>query len=166
MVRQMWRPALVGGIAAIVLATAWADDRNECHQPAPPNLDRAIAGCTRLIEQAPPAHELASAHKNRGVAYGAKGHYDHAIQDLDKAIELNPHDATAHAGRGRVYAAKGNYDMAIADLTRAIGVDPRDATVFLSRGMAFAGKGELDRAILDYDKVIALDPQTAYASIA
>ena len=52
---------------------------------------------------------------NRGYAYNETGDYDKAIADCDKAIELDPEDATAYRSRGDAYEEKGDYDKAIKD---------------------------------------------------
>ncbi len=48
----------------------------------------------------------ADAYYNRGIAYHKKGQYNRAIQDYDKAIEINPQYADAYNNRGVVYLMK------------------------------------------------------------
>src|SRR5713101_3108249 len=75
--------------------------------------ERSIAGCSALIQS---AHEtginLAMAFYGRGLAYSYKGDYDHAIQDYNQALRLNPNSAVAFYGRGWAYEHKGDYDHA------------------------------------------------------
>ena len=52
----------------------------------------------------------------KGCAYQSKREVDLAIVDFDKAIDLNPNDATVYNNRGAVYYNKGNYDRAIVRL--------------------------------------------------
>ena len=50
--------------------------------------DKAIEHYTRAIKLKP---DLGVLYNNRGAAYGQRGlHYEYAIGDLSKAIELNP----------------------------------------------------------------------------
>ena len=49
---------------------------------------------------------------------------EEALADLNRAIELNPEDASALASRGRIYWAMRRDDEALADLNRAIELDP------------------------------------------
>ena len=49
-----------------------------------------------------------------------KGDYDRAIADYNKALELDPKDATAYNNRGYAYRQKGDYDKAIADYDKAL----------------------------------------------
>lgn len=157
---------LLYAAAVIAAPIAFADALSDCDQQR--DADLAIAGCTQLITTlAATADERAHAHANRGNAYGGKAQYEHAMRDLDRAIELNPHDAVAYATRGRVCLATGKHDDAIRDMDKAIEIDPRVPAVYISRGMAFAAKGMPDRAIQDYDKAIELYPNDAfYAGLA
>ena len=74
-------------------------------------------------------------NNNRGLAYADKEDYDRAIADYDKALELDPKDATAYNNRGFTYDKKGDYDKAIADYNKALELDPKDATAYNNRGI-------------------------------
>lgn len=69
-----------------------------------------------------PKHVLA--YNNRGNAYDNLKEYDKAIEDYDKAIELDPKFAYTYNGRGITYYKKGNYDKAKKDFDYAIKLDP------------------------------------------
>jgi tetratricopeptide (TPR) repeat protein len=128
----MLRLIIFSAAAAIVVPMACADVLGDCDQQG--DADLTVAGCTQVIDLAASMAERVRAYANRGRAYGGKRQYDHAIRDLDKALELNPQDAGAHATRGRVYLAKGRHDDSIRDLDKAIELNPRDATVYRSHG--------------------------------
>jgi hypothetical protein len=50
------------------------------------SLDLRISGCTTEIQSDKVSNKyLAVAHSNRGLAYGAKGEHDRAIQDYDQS---------------------------------------------------------------------------------
>jgi tetratricopeptide (TPR) repeat protein len=84
---------------------------------------------------------------------------DAAIDDLSKAIELDPQDAVTYNNRGSAYYDQGELDQAITDLSKAIELDPELAIAYKNRGFAYGNKGELDQAIADYSKAIELDPR-------
>ena len=50
-------------------------------------------------------------YTNRGNAYFRRGEYDRAIQDYDRALELNPHLGLPYTNRGVAYASKGDFDQ-------------------------------------------------------
>jgi tetratricopeptide (TPR) repeat protein len=62
----------------------------------------------------------------RGWTYWAMERYDQALADLNRAIELNPENASALASRGETYRLMERYDEALADFNRAIELDLGD----------------------------------------
>ena len=60
----------------------------------------------------------------KGVAEAKKGDLDHALSDLDKAIELNPHHAAAYFTRGLARQSKNDSKGAVADYSKAIELKP------------------------------------------
>jgi len=100
----------------------------------------------------------AVAYNNRGFDYFQTGHYDQAISDFSKAIEINPRLAHAYNNRGAVYLYKSQYDQAISDLSKAIEINPRLAHAYNNRGWAYVKKQQYDQAISDFSKTIEIDP--------
>jgi len=83
--------------------------------------DKAIADFTKAIKLGVP--NWAHAYGNRGSERLTKGDYSGALEDFDKAIELEPKLATLYLGRGTVYLGKGNTEKARDDLTLAVKLD-------------------------------------------
>ena len=100
-------------------------------------------------------------YNNRGNAYNDLGQTERAIEDYDKAIELNPEDATAYCNRGAAYAKLGQTERAIEDFDKAIELNPEDAAAYYNRGNAYDDLGQTERAIEDFDKAIELNPEFA-----
>jgi tetratricopeptide (TPR) repeat protein len=143
-------------------------DWSKCIGREGPIVDVVIEGCTAVIQsnQDPP-QKLATAFDNRGVAYRLKGEYDHALQDYEQAIRLNPDNANAFNNRGIIYRIKGNYDHAIADYDEAIWLKNSDfPAAFYNRALAYDDKGEYDRALTDFDVVMRFDEKNALALYA
>src|SRR5215468_10086473 len=67
---------------------------------------------------------LDMAYSNRGNAYSNKGELEHAIQDYDQAIRLNPKDVMSYDNRGLAHTRKGDLDRAILDFDQAIVLRP------------------------------------------
>ncbi|MFT7587359.1 MAG: tetratricopeptide (TPR) repeat protein, partial [Cellvibrionaceae bacterium] len=74
----------------------------------------------------------------RGLAYDYLKDYERAIADYDRAIELNPEDATAYNNRGNSYSNQGDEERAIADYDRAIELNPEEATAYNNRGHSYS----------------------------
>ncbi|HNW44929.1 MAG TPA: tetratricopeptide repeat protein [Elusimicrobiales bacterium] len=87
-----------------------------------------------------------------------------ALENLARAIELDPGYAGAYIARGIIYADKGyldrgQYQQAISDFSKAIELAPGSAAAYALRAGAYAGKGEHDPAIADYTRSLRLDPK-------
>jgi cell division septation protein DedD len=54
---------------------------------------------------------LEYSYSNRGAAYAGKKHYDEAIADYNKALELSPEDPGALVGRAIAHANKERHDQ-------------------------------------------------------
>ena len=85
------------------------------------------------------------------------------FRSYDRAIVLDPKDASAYTLRGLAYQDKVEFDRAIADYDKAIALDPKDADPYVSRGLAYYLKGELDRTIADCNKALELEPKNSAA---
>src|ERR1700720_4501314 len=84
--------------------------------------------------------------------------YPKAIEQFNRAIEIDPKYAPAYHGRGVAYFRQGEWDRAIADFGEAIRLDPADARARYDRGVAYSRAGEYDRAIADFGDAIRLNP--------
>jgi tetratricopeptide (TPR) repeat protein len=161
-----WGKLSVLAAAAVMLAApAWAQDQDEnwtkCKDDNP---DLSMAGCSAVIQANKDSKEdIALAYYSRAAAFEARGFYERAIQDYDKAIELYPKYARAFNKRGYAYWATLKYDRAIQDFDQAILLEPKLALAYNNRGAAYRDKGQTDRAIEDFDKAIALLPKFAEA---
>ena len=70
------------------------------------------------------------AYLNRGNLYLRKGEFLSAIQDYDKAIEMEPDSAVCLYNRGMAYEKTGQYQKAILDFERAIEEDSNFSRVY------------------------------------
>src|SRR5262249_8363780 len=78
--------------------------------------DVVLKACTTAIETQKLAEaNLRRALTNRGIVYKNKGDYQHAIQDFNHSIALNPNDDKAFNDRGASNMELGDLDHAIAD---------------------------------------------------
>lgn len=90
-----------------------------------------------LLAEAKPTESLATWRERdpiRAYAYHVQGkvkyeagHYQEAIVDFDKAVQLNPETLYTYHKRGEAKAALGEHEGAIADFDKAIQFDPEFA---------------------------------------
>jgi len=103
----------------------------------------------------------ADAYFKSGNDKATKSQWDLAIQDYNKAIELDPQYAEAYLARGNINIAKKQYDPALQDLGKAIELDPGNKLAYVLRGAVYQLKNQYKQAIQEYTKVIELDPNDA-----
>ena len=89
--------------------------------------------------------------------------WNEALNAYDKAIEINPNDATAYNNRGLVYDNLDKNDMAIADYKKAIELNPEYGDAFNNLGKTYGRHGDYLRAILYYDRAIEINKKDADA---
>lgn len=108
------------------------------------------------------------AYTNLGSALSAEGRFSEAIDNFDKALQLDPDDFLAYSNRGSVLEKTGRFSEALADFDRAIGRNPKGRIAYFNRGSTLAKMGKFEEAIMDFDRVIALAPDDylAYSSRA
>jgi tetratricopeptide (TPR) repeat protein len=87
------------------------------------------------------------------------------LAEYDRAIMINPKDATAYYGRGLLKQEKLNDPQgALSDYDRAIALDPKSAIAYNNRANLKTGRlNDFQGALADYDRAIALDPKSAGA---
>jgi len=150
---------LLLGAAITSTGCSRLENLNKCRSVEP---NTRIAGCTALIQAGQYATgNLSTIYGNRGTAYSSKGDHDHAIQDFNEAIRLNPNNFRAYFDRGQAYNSKDDFDRAIQDFSEAVRLNTNDTSYYYSRGSAYYNKGDYDRAIQDYNEAIRLNPRFA-----
>lgn len=102
-------------------------------------------------------------HYKNGIKKSAMGDYAGAINEFDKAIQINPYYALAYYNRGLAKNSLGYYDEAIADLDKTIELKAGSARTFLDRGLIKFNKHDFEDAIKDFNSVITLEMNNATA---
>ncbi|TRL30816.1 tetratricopeptide repeat protein [Methylosinus sporium] len=106
---------------------------------------------------------LVGYYMNRGCSRHGSEHYQGAIADYSKAIELGGKAdpllvAQSFLRRGLSYFSTGLLDLAIADFTETLSREPGETEASRHRGRAWRAKGDLIRAIADFTAVIEQRP--------
>ena len=132
-------------------------DRCEIYQRKP-DLDLALAECSRAIELAP---AYARAYASRCKTYRLRNEPAQALVDCDQAIKLEPTYAWAYDERGVVHEALNELDKALADYQKSAELDPGDAWPRNNQGVILGKLGRLDEAFDPLSQAIALfvDPK-------
>ncbi|MDJ0672705.1 MAG: tetratricopeptide repeat-containing serine protease family protein, partial [Microcystis sp. M53598_WE2] len=121
--------------------------------------DEGLAAITQAIDLAP----RAAWYVNRGILYRRQQKYELALDDYNKAIELNPNHANAYNNRGNLYYDLQKYDLALADYDKAIEINPNFAILYSNRGGVYYNQQKYELALSDYNQAIDINPNDAKA---
>lgn len=88
----------------------------------------------------------AEKHFKKGFGYQNQGNSEQAIQEYQKALELNPNYTQAHTNLGTVYLGKGDYDQAIGHFKKTLELNYYDTKAHYNLGLSYVYKGELEKA--------------------
>ncbi len=118
-------------------------------------LDREVGttlnGDTSLKPKRPEEPVDAQGFHARGNRYSRNGSYGRAIEDYNRAIELDNGFAEAYYDRGFSFYEVGLHEQAIADLTRAIDLNPQAARYYGQRSLVYIFMDRLDLAQADQE---------------
>lgn len=124
--------------------------------------DQAVISFDKALNEPDlPSARLASIHNDRGVAHWRLAHYEDALKDFNRSIELYNGSAATYNNRANVLIDLGRYEEALADLNRAISLAPAYGAAYNNRGNANFQLGKHQDALNDYRRAIELMPTNA-----
>ena len=150
--------------APATIAQVVSKEWGQCSGGEGSDPDLIIAGCTAVIEaHTDPSRRLAIALNNRGIAFKAKGDFDHALQDYDMSLQLDPYAANHYNNRGVVYRIKGDLVRAVEEYGKAILLKPDYIAAYYNRALAYRDMGQFDNALADFNSALRVNPYNEYA---
>jgi tetratricopeptide (TPR) repeat protein len=146
------------------------DKRNDSMQSIQtPGQPYHYAPVTRVDSTIPYPND-ATAWNNKGMSLDNLGKHKEAIACYDKALEINPDDATAVTawlGKGSALYSLDKYKEAIECYDKALEInldyDQAKYMIWLGKGAAFNELGKYKEAIECYDKALEINPDDATA---
>ncbi|MEQ8225716.1 MAG: tetratricopeptide repeat protein, partial [Candidatus Eremiobacterota bacterium] len=109
--------------------------------------------------------ELFNGHASLGVLYAKEGHYERAIEELEKAIVINPSSPEIFANLGYIFLMIKEYDKAGEYLSRSLALNPSLSGAYCNLGVLYSRQGKLDEAISQFRHALEIDPTLAEAHI-
>jgi tetratricopeptide (TPR) repeat protein len=122
---------------------------------------RAIQACSNIINSSSAPTVRSSAFTNRGLAHLRKNEAALALEDYERALELDPKNVRALVNRGNIRQLQGDSERAFADYERAILIDPKDSGAYTARADANLRRSRPDIALEDYTKRLRSIPGTS-----
>ncbi|MFI9831612.1 tetratricopeptide repeat protein [Streptomyces sp. NPDC051913] len=105
----------------------------------------------------------AAAHALRGRDWRHEGEYGRALEEYDRAIELDPATVLAHYGRGLTLQLMDDHPAALTAFDRADALSPDTGWIIAERAETYRLAARYDEALADFDRALALDPTDAGA---
>jgi Flp pilus assembly protein TadD len=102
-----------------------------------------------------------SAYLAQAYACVNAGEDDRAIQDVSRAIDLEPQAASYIGIRSQLYTRVGRFDLALDDANTVVNLAPHTADSYSNRGYIYMTRGNSDLALVDFSQAIKLDPNVA-----
>ena len=160
-----WLLAIVSAASASAQTTTDAIQR--CHSytgPESGDPDRAIAGCTAVVESDRfTAEQRLDALSARGVLFRKTGQFDLAVVDLTEVLRIRIAADDVYVERGMALVATQQPELAMKDFNESIRLNPSNTNALSQRAVAYRQKGQFDEAIRDLDRAIMLKPQDPWA---
>jgi lipoprotein NlpI/transglutaminase-like putative cysteine protease len=100
-------------------------------------------------------HALAGAYLSRAIHYSNLDRLQEALDDLGRAVELDPAFSGAYLTRGQVYEKLQRYTEALADFTTVQRLDPDSGSLLRSRGRVQFLRGDYRAAQADFRALVA-----------
>lgn len=107
--------------------------------------------------------ENAEQYYQRANNYFENNEYLLALEQLNKAIEINPIYSQAYTRKAEIYLKQDNYNQSISVLNEILSWLPNDHNTIANRAKVYAFAENWDKAMLDYNRAIELNPEFAQA---
>ncbi len=93
-----------------------------------------------------------------GLIHSARGEHTAAMELIEKAIKIDPHQAAFHSNLGLVLHKLGKIQQSLSSYDRALVLKPDSLEATFNRGNALADLNCLEEAEIFYDRALAISP--------
>ncbi len=100
-------------------------------------------------------------HAQFCAEYAASSQWDNAMENCQRAIELNPQGVNSIYTRGMVYVAQENFPSALTDFDKVLELNPIHENGLKAAGYAATKMGDREKALGYYNQLLELDPAAA-----
>ena len=127
------------------------------------DADRAFGAATMALTVAPDEPALLL---DRALALGALERFADAVEDLDRAVALDPSRADAWVLRGAAKRQLGRAAEAERDVAHALSLAPDNAEALLERAALRRARGDVRGARADWERAARSAPDAETAELA
>ena len=149
-------PAFALGYSALGEAY-WAKYRLERH---PEWLDEAERNSRRAAEL---NQKLPAVYVTLARVHNGRGYYNLALQEVQQALDLEPHDPDALLAQAAVYAGMGRLEEAESAYKKAAALRPQLWIGYYELGVFYFRLQKYESAAAQFERVLQLTPDNAIA---
>jgi putative GTP pyrophosphokinase len=120
-------------------------------------FDEAIAFYTRILELKPKKNIASLIYKHRGMAFFARSHYNEAIADFAKSLDLDPKSYKSAYYSGIVLSVLRRYSDAVDTFNKSLELNPYQPYCLYRRGQAFYHLEDYPQALADCEAALSLE---------
>ena len=120
-------------------------------------VGRASQACQQAVKL---GRELANGHTCIGVVYDGTGRYEQAVEEFQRAAELDPNSDDALRGLGLAYQSLGRLADAETNYQRAISLHPNYWADYNWLGSFYYSQARYEDAAKMFSQVVALAPDS------
>jgi len=95
----------------------------------------------------------------RGIEFQERGLFDHAIEQYNRALELEPENVAVMINLGAAYLQKGLSERSTQILSKVIDKDPENSLALFNMGKAFLYKEEPEKALEAFRRASDVVPE-------
>jgi tetratricopeptide (TPR) repeat protein len=158
--RARWNPA-IAGICLVLVPLSLVQTWNRCHVFHDPETFWNDA-----IDKYP--RKIVDGYYNRANYLVEHGRLEPALEDYNRALDLNAGVARIWYNKGVLLAKMDRVDSALVSFDHVIALDPKHLDALNNRGAMRYKKGDLEGAIADFSRILELNPRyrEAYMNLA
>ncbi len=120
-------------------------------------IDEALSDYNSAISLKPDG----ALFNSRAKLYFNLQKYQEAMDNYNKAIEMDSTEGEYYINRGAVWALTNQLDLALKDFNNGLRLDPNHANGYKNRSLVFQNRGQWDLAMADIDKYLKMHPEDA-----
>jgi len=98
-------------------------------------------------------------HNNLGDVYARQGDLRKAVEEFQKAIEINPNYADAYHNLANTYQQMGQIDAAVENYQKALSINPKLWQSYQNMAAIYFNAGDFPKALENIKKALEIDPQ-------
>jgi tetratricopeptide (TPR) repeat protein len=103
------------------------------------------------------------AEQNLGQTVHEQGRVDEAITHFEKALQINPSQASVHSSLSVALLEIGRVDESLAHLQTALALDPHDGDAHYNMGNTLMELGQAGEALVHYNTALQINPDDTQA---